>query len=158
VLHFRSFLDSDGPVQQQLQKKMSQLADEPSPGLMQEIERLDVYEDLMVRYSVYTDVTMDGQHGNTAKFWMIYVKLINIYHRFSRASRTNDLELFIYTLGEMCSLFFATNRPNYARWMVRYQLNLLNIDHTHPGVKLILARGAMAIRRTTKLSPEQRSI
>ena len=73
-----------------------------------------------------------------------------MYLRFSRASRTNDLELFIHTLGEMCPVFFATNRPNYARWMVRYQLNLLNVDHTHPGVKEMLEGGAMSVRRTTK--------
>ena len=59
---------------------MSQLADEPSPGVVQEIERWDLYADLMLNY---TDDTMDGQYGNTVKFWMIHIKLINIQHRFT---------------------------------------------------------------------------
>ena len=129
---------------------MTQLSDNPSPELMQRIERSDEYEDIMVRYSEYIDATRDGQHGTTARFWMVYIDLVNLYHRFSRASRTNDLELFIHALGEMCPVFFATSRPNYSRWMVRYQLNLLNVEHTHPGVKGMLEGGAMSIRRTTK--------
>ena len=38
---------------------MSQLADEPSPGVMQEIERWDLYADLMLNY---TDDTMDDPY------------------------------------------------------------------------------------------------
>ena len=37
--------------------------------------------------------------------------------------------------------------------MVRYYLNLLNVDQTHPGVKQILAGGALSIRRTNKTFP-----
>ena len=104
----------------------------------------------MIKYVEYTKCTLSGKHGNTARIVMTYVKLVDIYHRFSRACRTNDLELFIYSLGEMCTLFFTTSRPNYARWMVRYYLNLLNVDQTHPGVKQILAGGALSIRPTNK--------
>ena len=34
--------------------------------------------------------------------------------------------------------------------MVRYYLNLVNIDNTHPGVRQILENGALSIRRTDK--------
>ena len=34
--------------------------------------------------------------------------------------------------------FFAGSRPNYGRWIVRYNMNLLNIDKTHPGVREVL--------------------
>ncbi len=47
-------------------------------------------------------------------------------------------------------MFFAGNRPNYARWMVKYHLNLLNIDKTHPGLRYILEHGAMSVKRTLK--------
>ena len=47
-------------------------------------------------------------------------------------------------------MFFAANRQNYARWMVRYHLNLLNVDPTHPGVRDSLVNGALSIRRSDK--------
>ena len=62
----------------------------------------------------------------------------------------NNLDLFIHALGEMRAILFACNRTNYTRWMVRYYLNLCNIDDTHPGLKDTLESGALSIRRTDK--------
>ena len=81
---------------------------------------------------------------------MIYIQAIHVYLLFHRACRTNELDLFIYALGQMRYSFFAGSRPNYARWMVRYHMNLLNVDKTHPGVRDILQQGALSIRRTDK--------
>jgi len=88
-----------------------------------------------------------GKHGATAQYWMVYIDLVQLYLLFSR---TNDLELYIHCLGRMCSIFFATSRPNYSRWMVRYHLNLLNIDITHPGIRETLKNGGLSVRRTEK--------
>ena len=41
----------------------------------------------------------------------------------------------------MYAVFFATSRPNYAGWMTRYHLDLLNIDETHPGARAMLEAG-----------------
>ena len=142
VIHFKSFLNVNGPLPKSLQDKIALLADKPSTELMLQIESRHDYKGIMIKYVEYTKCTL--------RFWMTYVKLVDIYLRFSRACRTNDLELFIYSLCEMCPLFFTTSRPNYARWMVRYYLNLLNVDQTHPGVKQILAGGDLSIRRTNK--------
>ena len=40
------------------------------------------------------------------------------------------------------------DHPNYARWMAKYQLYLLNMDETHPGLRDILKAGGFAVRRT----------
>ena len=47
-------------------------------------------------------------------------------------------------------IFFACSRHNYARWMVRYYLNLVNIDVTHPGLRKVLENGAFTVKRTGK--------
>ena len=147
MLHFKSFLNVNGPLPKSLQDKITLLADKPSTELMLQIESCHDYKGIMIKYVEYTKCTLSGKHGNTSRILMTYVKLVDIYLRFSRACRSNDLELFIC---EMCPLFFTTSRPNYARWMVRYYLNLLNVDQTHPGVKQILVGGALSIRRTNK--------
>ena len=118
VLHFKSFLNVNGPLPKSLQNKITLLTDKPSTELMLQIESCHDYKGIMIKYVEYTKCTLSGKHGNTARILMTYVKLVDIYLRFSRACRTNDLELFIYSLGEMCTLFFTTSRPNYARWII----------------------------------------
>lgn len=104
----------------------------------------------MQKYGEFTETSRSGQHGATAQYWIIHVDLVQLCQLFSRATRTNDLDLFTYCLGEMCSIFFATNHPNYARYMVRYHLNPLNIEETHPGGHQMLLSGGVSVRRTSK--------
>ena len=42
---------------------------------------------------------------------MTYIQIIAIYQRFNRAFRSNDVDLFIYTLREMIPIYIAANRP-----------------------------------------------
>ncbi len=67
---------------------------------------------------------------------------------FDRACRTNDVTLYSYALGLMCPLFFATHKPNYARWMSLYHLNLLNMEKTHPEIRTSFEGGAPSVHRT----------
>lgn len=150
ILHFRQYLELSKPPREAIDAKITELNATPSPELMQEIELSEEYFQLMNQYEEYTKLTLAGEHGSTAQFWMKYVQYVHLYLRLSRACKTNDIELFIYALAEMIPLFFATNRPNYSRWMVRYVLNLLNVDTTHPGIKEVLANGALSIKRTSK--------
>ena len=104
----------------------------------------------MEMYEGFADRTRSGAHRKTALFRMRYIDLVELYLLFSPACHTNDLELFIYSLGKMCTVLFATNPPHYARWMVRYHLDLLNVDQSHLGVRQMLKTGALTIRRTSK--------
>ena len=87
---------------------------------------------------------------DTAKYWMQYIQLVNLYLVFNRACRTNDYDLFVHGLGEMCPHLFAGNRLNYARWIVLHYFNLLNIDANNPEAREMLVNGVLSIRRTEK--------
>ncbi len=65
---------------------------------------------------------------------------------FSRAVRTNDVDFFIFMLGEMIGIFFAANCQNYSHYMCLYYLRLLNMDITHPGIKQQLEQGGLSVR------------
>ena len=78
----------------------------------------------------------------------MYIDYIQIYHDLERATRSNDINLYIYTFTPIIDLFFATNHVNYARWLAQFQLNLLNMNDSHPGLREILERGAFTVRRT----------
>ena len=89
-----------------------------------------------------------GALGKTAQFWVMYIQYVQIYHILERAVRETDVDLFITTMTPMIDLFFATNRQNYARWMSKYQLDLMNIDDSHPGLRQILDNGGFSVRRS----------
>ena len=60
--------------------------------------------------------------------------MMQIYHQFVISIRVGDLEIYISMLTKLASLFFTLNRHNYARWLVIYHDNLLNLKETHPQV------------------------
>ena len=59
--------------------------------------------------------------------------------------KKNDVDLFAYALCDMSKVFFTTNHQNYARWMTRYALELVNINDS---LKEVLIRGGFSVRRT----------
>ncbi len=149
ILHFRSFLEGH-PMPQAMLDMLNEINSDPSPDKIQEFERSDVYTEFMESYMDYTEETTSGAHGSTAQYWMGYVSLVDIYLLFGRACRTSDVDLYTYELDKMDNVFFGTFRPNYARWMLLFSLKLLNIDHTHPGLRQVLENGGLSVRRTHK--------
>ena len=150
VLHFQQFLAEQGPLPDVLATKLALLQENPSSEAMADLETCEHYLQFMQRYIEHTEVSLSGGHGSTARFWMLYVKLIHLYMMLIRACKISSLELLTYILGEMRYVFFACSRPNYARWMVKYFFNLANIDTAHPGLRKVLENGALSIRRTDK--------
>ena len=146
-MHFRQFLQQHGPLPGSLMDKLNASAHDPSPRLVKEVERSASFGTMLEVYDELCKQTRSGRRGATAKFWMAYADLMQIYRLFDRACRTNDVELYIYAPGRMCSIFLAGNRPNYSRWMVVYPLRLLNIA---PSTRQLLERGTLSIRQTSK--------
>lgn len=153
VLHFQSFL----------QMKNIKFTDE----MIDEVKRLQsckkssfkiendeiktIYED----YSRFKEQTLNGEHGKTSQFYLIYINLVNYYLTLSRSIRIGDFELFKYVLPKITNLFFTCNQPNYARWTVKYLDNLLKVNETHPGLSDEFRKGFFGIKRTDKTFSQQ---
>lgn len=75
--------------------------------------------ELIEKYERYRNLTLQGEHGATGQFCMTYVGMIDVYHHFSRAVRTGNLELYIHALTEMNKLYHLFGHQNYARWGVK---------------------------------------
>ena len=102
---------------------------------------------LFKEYTQYTLATLNGERGPTAKFYMQNIQRVNLYLIIDRAIRESEVDLFTWGLTQATDIF-GTNRQNYARWMSKYQLDLMNITITHPGLKEMLLAGLFSIRRT----------
>lgn len=72
----------------------------------------------------YRTDMINGKHGKTTQFYMIYSNLVEYYLLLYASIRTADFDLFKYMLPKITNLFFVFNQPNYARWLVRYHYNL----------------------------------
>ena len=144
ILHIRQFLETSNHSTDELEKTLQDVLNKP--GATKKILLAEMLESspIIQDYLDFEQSACTGNHGSTAAFWMMYIDLVDLYLMFSRASRTNNLQVFIYSLRQMIPLFFAGSRPNYARWMVRYFFNLINCNDK---VHKMLEEGALSIGR-----------
>lgn len=73
-------------------------------------------DELFQKYERYRGLTLLGEHGPTTKYWMLYVSLIDVHHKLSRAIRMKDHRLYTQMLPDVIKVFFTFNHHNYARW------------------------------------------
>jgi hypothetical protein len=105
-----------------------------------EILSSDAFTVIRAAYNDFVKKTESGELGQTAQYSMMLIKYVNTYHDLERFIRDNKLQLV--------SLSFATNRTYYSRRLAKYQLDFMNIDSTHPGLRELLELGGFSIRRT----------
>ena len=99
-------------------------------------------------YEAFFQSFLDGDFGSTAKFWAIYIFLINRLHReLQRCVKTNDVKGYMDIFPIMLRVYFSLNRPNYARWGTLFLHKLKNAG---PTLLQVLEKGAFSIRRTKK--------
>ncbi len=148
MLHFDHFLATtelpDGVSMEELQA----LAHVESGSVPSDLP--PQLSDLFNLYDAHCQETLNGRYGSTAKYWMIYIRLMELYHLLSRATRTGDYKLYIFVLPELMKVFFAFNHHNYARWLVVFHDRLLTMEESHPGITEAFEKGIISIRRTSK--------
>ena len=102
--------------------------------------------DLMKKYENFF---CDGKYGSTAAYWAIYVYFINrVNWQLQRAVCTTDVDGYIHILSSFTKIFFALNRPNYARWGSFF---FHKLQQMNPKAREILEAGAMSICHNKKI-------
>ena len=108
----------------------------------------DRYCKIREKYNLFFIAVLDGSLGENAAYWTQYIFMINrIYREFTRSVRCNDVSGYTSILPGMIGIFFALNRPNYARWGSLFLDKLRNME---PEALDLLRGGAFSIRRTKK--------
>ena len=82
-------------------------------------ESLDM---IALKYGIYCE-DMSGARGKTAKFWMIYCHLVDLYLLFHGAMKTCDVDLFTYVVR--CAIWY-------------HLYNFKNVKNTHAGVLILV--------------------
>ena len=104
ALHFQTFMRG---------KEFSdELKDKLSKWVSDDNVNSKSFDMISLKYGVYCEDTMSGTCGKTAKFWMIYCHLVDLYLLFHGAMKTCTVDLFTYVLHYMSRIFFTTNNQN----------------------------------------------
>ena len=95
------------------------LKDIPDDVNLQEefLSKNKCFQEHMAQYEQFFQDVIKGKHGPTAQYWGIYLYMISRVHReLMHAVCTNDIDAYSNILLILIDIFFALNRPNYARW------------------------------------------
>ena len=109
----------------------------------------DVFTNCVEKYETYREETRYVTNGTTVQSWIMYVH-IHDFHNLKNVIHPNIIDHCLHALTPIINIFFAINHTNYSRWLSKFQLDLLNIDSTHPGLCDILNQGAFTVHRTSK--------
>ena len=78
--------------------------------------------------------------------------MIHLYHDVSRIICTGDLNLYIFCIPKITDYFFDFSHVNYARWLVRYHNNLLEMGETHPELHVEFKQVCFALKNPDHMS------
>lgn len=105
-------------------------------------------QETLNNYENFVEEILHGSRGKTAQYYMQYIEFINIYFRFTRSIRTSNFELYLDSLFDIANLFFTFNQPNYARWILQYLCNLIDLKLDKSELLNDFMRGAFGVKRT----------
>ena len=77
-------------------------------------------------------------------FWMSYIDLTCLLLDFLRASRESNWDLHLTSFRELIPWCFAYSKTNYARYLPRYLIEMINLVHTHPELFSYLKDGGFS--------------
>ena len=100
-LHFQKFFENNSIQNDDIVSELEDWATNET-----EANPSDELNLLVEKYQVFLENTMAGNHGKTAKFWMIYACLMDLL--LHRAMETNDVSLFAHTHFQICSALQIT--------------------------------------------------
>ena len=71
-----------------------------------------------------------GEFGVTTKYWILYVRIIDLIHQFHFTINVNDYYFRLETWEELMMLSFTMNKHNYARYGKDYLTYVGSLDST----------------------------
>ena len=101
--------------------------------------------------SLFQDfIEESGKHSKMFAFWEEYGHMVKLLLQFVKAERTGNWELHLLSVAAMVPHFFSMDRPNYARWLPVYIMDMRQLATKHPEVHKEFVNGNHAVSRSSK--------
>ena len=68
-------------------------------------------QDVVKKYDLYMEETLNRKMAQNAQFLMTYAKIFGLIQLMQHAVKINDLALYSFAHFEVTSVFFMTNHP-----------------------------------------------
>ncbi|KAK3696845.1 hypothetical protein QZH41_003454 [Actinostola sp. cb2023] len=81
-------------------------------------------------------------------FWLEYISMVITLLQFVKAERTANWELHLLSTAAMVPHFFAMDRPNYARWLPVYLIDMYKIKENFPIIWEEFNEGNFSVSRS----------
>ena len=107
------------------------------------------FEEYYAKYVEMQKQCNAGEFGVTAKYWMLYVRIIDLIHQLHFAININDYYLHLETWEELMVLSFTMNKQNYARYGTYYLTQMGSLDSTHPGAHEEIQENGISVCRNS---------
>ncbi len=103
--------------------------------------------ELYAHYHAFKDDMRKGMFGKTAQFWVqLYLDLIECQRRAHLAVQENDFNSRYAAWKQFLPMYFALNKPNYARYASYYVGVLENIEVLYPGLNELLDNNGFSVQ------------
>lgn len=96
------------------------------------------YQDALSKMNPLMEIIQefDSSHkeNSTIQYWRMYMDIVSILLRFTRAIREGDWELFLASFSEMLPWFAVFDHVNYTRWGAIFLADMKMLSQTAPEV------------------------
>ena len=96
AVHFKEFLNEHEDIlfDEKIIDEL-QFIQNNSTEMHESLKLKSELENILNQYQEFLKLTLAGEHGNTAKYYMQYVEFVNIYLKFERSIRTSDFFIIL---------------------------------------------------------------
>ena len=136
------------PIANDCMAEIEQLGQKPGPEAFAVASEGAHFNELTSSFLAFIDSVRNGAFGLTAKLWMSYHDAVWTLLTFLQAVKENNVSLYIQSLRQMCSLLFAADHLNYARYLPLYIHQLANLRHNNPAAYVLLERNGLSVSRS----------
>ena len=81
-----------------------------------DLKNCEAFEELSILYVKYREEIRLGKHGKTSQFFLQYMDRVWVLLRFDEATKSNDIELHMSSLQQLCPLLYSMDHHNYAKF------------------------------------------
>ena len=105
------------------------------------------HKEVINQIHCYQNSLLNGSLGPTACIWSSFLQMVQILLDFARSIKLGDWKLHLQSTENMLPWMFAYDRPNYARFLTYYMVNMQKLPETHPSIHQQFQAGHFSVRR-----------
>ena len=133
----------------QFPAELQTLAEAPSHISLEAVVHCADFAGFVTDYNNFREEVRSGKLGSTAKFWVTYMESMWHLMHFQRAIKENNFTLYLTSMCNMCSLLFAADHVNYARYLPQQCMQMRCLSVTHPGALDLLYDNGFSVSRSS---------